>query len=173
MNRNLVMFGTALIFLSGCSSSYKHNEFQSPEVKLDRSVAVLISTPENGWYDQTEYRNSGRMTANAVRSAFSKSASKVTITTDCKGQECLESIDPNTYGYFVQPIILHWEDRATEWSGKSDKVEIQIITYDSKSKKEIGNTTYTGKSKWLTFGGDHPQDLLEEPTHKYVESLYK
>ncbi len=113
------------------------------------------------------------MTANTVRSAFSKNASKVTITTDCKGQECLESIDPNAYGYFVQPIILHWEDRATEWSGKSDKVEIQIITYDSKTQKEIGNTTYTGKSKWLTFGGDHPQDLLEEPTLKYVESLYK
>lgn len=173
MNRNLVMFGTAVLFLSGCSSSYKHSEYQSPEVKLDQSMGVLISTPENGWYDQTEYRNSGRMTANAIRSAFSKNTSKVTITTDCKGQECLNSIDTDTYGYFVEPIILHWEDRATEWSGKLDKVEIQIITYDSKNKKEIGNTTYTGKSKWLTFGGDHPQDLLEEPTQKYVESLYK
>lgn len=49
------------------------------------------------------------------------------------------------YGYYVEPIILHWEDRATEWSGKSDKVEIQIITYDTKTKSEIGNTTYSGK----------------------------
>jgi len=173
MNRNLVMFGTAIIFLSGCSSSFKHNEFQSPEVKLDQSKGVLISTPENGWYEETEYRSSGRMTANAVRSAFSKNSSKVTIATDCKGEACLASIDTETYGYFVQPIILHWEDRATEWSGKPDKLEIQIITYDSETRKEIGNTTYTGTSKWLTFGGDHPQDLLEKPTHKYVESLYK
>ncbi|WP_254924651.1 DUF4823 domain-containing protein [Aeromonas sp. A35_P] len=29
-----------------------------------------------------------------------------------------------------------------------------------------------GKSKWATFGGDHPQDLLPEPTEKYVNSLY-
>jgi len=173
MNRNLIMFGSAIVFLSGCSSSFKYNDFQSPEVKLDQNMGVLISTPENGWYDDTEYRNSGKMTANAVSRAFSKNASKITITTECKDKSCLESIDTNAYGYFVQPIILHWEDRATEWSGKPDQIEIQIITYDSKTQREIGNTTYSGKSKWLTFGGDHPQDLLEEPTNNYVESLYK
>ncbi|PKG57021.1 DUF4823 domain-containing protein [Shewanella sp. Choline-02u-19] len=173
MNRNLMMFGAAIVFLAGCSSSYKHNEFQSPEVKLDQNFAVLISTPENGWYGETEYKHSGQMTANAIRSAFSKNTRKVAITADCKGKNCLDSIDSSQYGYYVEPIILHWEDRATEWSGKADKVEIQIITYDTKTKKEIGNTTYSGKSKWLTFGGDHPQDLLEQPTHEYIGTLYK
>ena len=173
MNRNIVMLGTAIIFLSGCSSSYKYNEYQSPEVKLAQNVGVLISTPENGWYAKTEYKNSGRMTANVIRSAFVKNTQRVAITNDCKGKDCLNSIDSTKYGYYVEPIILHWEDRATEWSGKSDKVEIQIITYDAISKKEIANTTYSGKSKFMTFGGDHPQDLLEEPTYKYVETLYK
>ena len=173
MNRNLIMIVSALIVLSGCSSSYKHNEYQKPELKLDQSVGVLISTPENGWYDQTEYRNSGRMTANAIRGAFVKNTRKVSITTECKGAECLDNIDANKYGYYVEPVILHWEDRATEWSGKSDKIEIQIITYDAKTKKEIGNTAFSGSSKWATFGGDHPQDLLEEPTNQYVETLYK
>ena len=46
---------------------------------------------------------------------------------DCKGKNCLESIGSNKYGYFVQPIILHWADRATEWPGKSDKVDNQYI----------------------------------------------
>ncbi|MCL1056452.1 DUF4823 domain-containing protein [Shewanella gelidimarina] len=173
MSRNILFMGTALLVLGGCSSSYQHNEFQKPEVKLDRSVGVLISTPENGWYSDREYNNSGRMTANAVRNSFSKNSRKVAITTKCKGESCLDTVDANIYGYYVQPIILHWEDRATEWSGKSDKLEIQIITYDTKTKKEIGNSTYSGKSKWASFGGDHPQDLLEEPTNAYVESLYK
>ncbi|MCL1145137.1 DUF4823 domain-containing protein [Shewanella marinintestina] len=173
MNRNLVFIGATLLTLAGCSSSYKHNEFQKPEVQLDRNVGVLISTPENGFYDQTEYKNSGRMTANEIRRAFSKNSRKVSITKDCEGVSCLETIDSSTYGYYVQPIILHWEDRATEWSGIPDKLEIQIITFDSKTKKEIANTTFSGKSKWATFGGDHPQDLLEEPVTAYVESLYQ
>lgn len=173
MNRYILIIGTALLTLSGCSSSYKHSELQSPEVKLDRNVGVLISTPENGWYDQKEYKKSGVMTANAIRKSFAKNSRKVSITAKCKGMDCLNTIDVNDYGYYVQPIILHWEDRATEWSGKADKLEIQIITFDSKTKKEIGNTTFSGKSKWATFGGDHPQDLLDEPINKYVESLYK
>ena len=173
MNRNIVMLGTAIMFLSGCSSSYKYYEYQPPKVKLAQNVGVLISTPENGWYDLTEYRNSGRMTANVIRRAFSKNTQKVAVTTSCKGKECLSSIDMNKYGYYVEPIILHWEDRATEWSGKSDKIEIQIITYDLSTKKEIADTIFSGKSKFMTLGGDHPQDLLEEPTHKYIETLYK
>lgn len=173
MNKNIVMLGTAILFLSGCSSSYKYNEYQAPEVKLAQNVSVVISVPENGWYGQTEYKNSGRMTANVIRSAFSKNTQKVTVTSNCKGKECLNSIDSNEYGYFIEPIILHWEDRATEWSGKSDKIEIQMITYDLKTKKEIANTTFSGKSKFMTLGGDHPQDLLDEPANKYVETLYK
>ncbi|GIU09139.1 hypothetical protein TUM4261_16960 [Shewanella sp. c952] len=173
MSRNILLMGAALLALGGCSSSYQHSELQKPEMKLDRNVGVLISTPENGWYSDREYSNSGRMTANAVRNAFSKNARKVAVTNKCKAESCLDTIDVNTYGYYVQPIILHWEDRATEWSGKPDKLEIQIITYDAKTKKEIGNSTYSGKSKWASFGGDHPQDLLEAPTNTYVESLYK
>ena len=52
MNRNCIVIGTVLLFLSGCSSSFKHNELKTPELKLDKSVGVLISTPENGWYEQ-------------------------------------------------------------------------------------------------------------------------
>ncbi|QQX79214.1 DUF4823 domain-containing protein [Shewanella sp. KX20019] len=173
MNRSIIFLGATLLTLAGCSSSYKHNEFQKPEIQLNKNTGVLISTPKNGWYDDKEYRTSGRMTANEVRRAFSKNSRKVSITTECDGDSCLDTIDSDTYGYYVQPIILHWEDRATEWSGISDKLEIQIITFDSKTKKEIGNTTFSGESKWATFGGDHPQDLLEEPINKYVEGLYK
>jgi hypothetical protein len=68
---------------------------------------------------------------------------------------------------------LHWEDRATEWSGKSDRLEIQLVIFNVHTGDELANATLTGKSKWATFGGDHPQDLLENPILEYVASLYK
>ena len=73
----------------------------------------------------------------------------------------------------MKPEILHWEDRATEWSGKSDRIEIQLVIYDAVTRKELANSSYTGTSKWATFGGDHPQDLLPEPTYQYVNGLYQ
>ena len=161
------------ILVTGCASTYKYKESQSIETKLDRSKGVLISTPEDGWYGNTQYRNSGRMTAIAVRRAFSKYASTVDLVNTCHGDDCLDSIDTEKYGYYVKPEILHWEERATEWSGKPDRIEIQLVIYDSVTKKELTKSSYTGKSKWATFGGDHPQDLLPEPTFQYVSSMYQ
>lgn len=69
-------------------------------------------------------------------------------------------------------MILHWEDRATEWSGKKDKIEIKLSIYGAEGNQEIAGTIIGGKSKWATFGGDHPQDLLPEPIQAYVDTLY-
>jgi len=82
-------------------------------------------------------------------------------------------IDATKYGYYVQPEILHWEDRATEWSGQSDRVEIQLIVRSMQTKEEVANVSYKGKSSAFSFGGDHPQDLIVEPTEAFVDSLYK
>lgn len=171
MFRTLVML-VLIPFFFGCSHTYKYTNIQSPLEKINPSESVVISTPEDGWYGATQYKNSGRMTANAVRSAFSKYAGKVDIITGCIENDCLKNIDNDKYDYFVKPIILHWEDRATEWSGKPDRIEIQLIVFDTKDKSEVANSSYKGKSKWATFGGDNPQDLLAEPTDEYVRSLY-
>ncbi|MCL1040464.1 DUF4823 domain-containing protein [Shewanella marisflavi] len=164
---------TSAFLLAGCSSTYQHSALQTPTAKLNPAKGVLIAMPKDGWYGNKEYRNSGQMTANAVRSAFSKYTNKVIIADNCVGDDCLKQLDANQFGYFVKPIILHWEDRATEWSGISDTIEIQLVVLDAMTKQEIANASYTGKSKWASFGGDHPQDLLPEPTNEFVSSLYK
>lgn len=167
----LILF--VVMILVGCSPNYNHQKLQSVDQKLDSSEGVLISIPENGWYENTEYRNSGKMTANAVRAAFSKYTSRVDVTNKCHGDDCFGIIDFEKYGYYVKPEILHWEERATEWSGIPDQIEIQLAVYDVITKEELANYSYTGKSKWLTFGGDHPQDLLPEPTNRNVRKLYQ
>jgi hypothetical protein len=112
------------------------------------------------------------MTANAVKAAFSRFSNNIHVTEECLGLECLKKIPIGKYAYYVEPDILHWEDRATEWSGIPDRIEIKISVYDAISGAELASSIVSGKSKWGTFGGDHPQDLLPEPVNKYVESLY-
>ena len=167
------ILAVAIATTFGCTSTYTQLEIRSLSAKLNPELGVLISTPEDGWYGEKKYQNSGRMTSNAMVAAFSKYAKRVDVTSDCNGAQCLNDIDSQEYGYFVEPRILHWEDRNTEWSGKPDRIEIQVTIFDTASKSELAKTSFTGKSKWGTLGGDHPQDLLTEPTSNYVEKMYK
>ena len=160
------------IFLSSCVASYNQQILKDATLKLERGKGVFISTPKNGWYGKIEYKNSGKMTANAVRAAFSRFSNSVYISEECLGLECLKTALATQYAYYVVPEILHWEDRATEWSGIADKIDIKISVYDVTLGSEISSTVIRGTSKWATFGGDHPQDLLPEPVNYYVQSLY-
>ncbi|MCL1143966.1 DUF4823 domain-containing protein [Shewanella gaetbuli] len=174
MRARIVIFATAAFALTGCSSSYQfEHEGMQQNAKLNPELGVLISTPDDGFYGQKKYPNSAKATVQTIKSEFLKYSKNVDITQDCKGKQCLQSIDNQQYGYYIEPVILHWEDRNTEWSGKSDKVEIQIITYDAKTHQIIKDARFSGKSKWMTLGGDHPQDLLKDPTEEYINSLYQ
>jgi hypothetical protein len=160
------------IMISGCASTYKQNNLTEPTTKLFRGGSVVIATPANGSYGNKKYPASGEMTALAVRAVFAEFSDTITVSTDCKGLECLKENESSKYDYYVIPEILHWEDRATEWSGIKDKIEVKLSIYEGHSWKKVASTIISGKSKWATFGGDHPQDLLPEPLNKYVETLY-
>lgn len=144
--------------LFGCASSYKQEVVTSPSAKLERGKAVLVATPKNGAYDRKEYQASGQQTATAVRSAFARFSDTVVISSRCTDLPCLQTEGANGYTYLVVPEILHWEDRNTEWSGIPDRVEVKLVIFDSRSNTQVASIVISGKSKWATFGGDHPQD---------------
>lgn len=160
------------IFIVGCSSSYKQESTSKPLMKLHAKKSVLIAVPANGNFDDKYYKESGIQTAKATLEAFKHHTKHVSIVESCRSVDCLSASDAKSAYYFVVPEILHWEDRNTEWSGKKDKIAIRITVYDAASLEIISSTTLSGKSKWATFGGDHPQDLLPEPVKSYVDSLY-
>jgi hypothetical protein len=175
-----LMLIAGLIFIAGlvsaCSATYKQYVLEEPSTKLVKGNSVLIATPADRWYGKIEYSGSGRMTALATRAAFARFSNNISISAECKDLACLRKSASGPFDYYVIPVILHWEDRATEWSRLPDKIEVKIevkiMVYDGGTRKELASTLIAGESKWATFGGDHPQDLLPEPLNSYVESLY-
>jgi len=168
----LALYLILLATVCGCTSTYRPTNLTVPSAKLERGKSVVIATPANGAYGNKEYAASGKMTALAVRAAFAKFTNAVTVSTECKDLNSLKGMGSSQFDYYVVPEILRWEDRATEWSGLPDRIEILLSIYEGTSWKELASVSIAGKSKWATFGGDHPQDLLAEPLKKYVESLY-
>ena len=164
----LILLATLMV---GCASTYEQVHVTAPAVKLELGKSILIASPANGSYETINYMESGRMTADAVNRAFAKYSDNISIIDECQDLECLQS-KAAAVDYFVVPEILHWEDRNTEWSGKKDVIEIKISVVDATSGSVLASGVISGKSKWASFGGDHPQDLLPEPLQAYVDSLY-
>ncbi len=171
----MLVVGSAL--LAGCSATYEQAPTSSPDGgladRLERGGAVAIAVPADGAYGSEQYPRSGQFTAEAFASAFRPYTDTVTVIDNCQSLECIRRLDAGgQYDYVVVPAIMRWEDRATEWTGKPDQVRIGVTVFEAGSGKPLASTEMAGKSQWATLGGDHPQDLLEEPVSAFVRSLY-
>lgn len=168
-----VYIASFVFFLTGCADTHNIKRLDASAVVLDRAGSAYVSVPVDGRYGQTIYPNSGRMTAFEVTRAFSPHLVK---TTQGKGfqtrDKALETARAGGYRYLIQPEILHWEDRATEWSGLPDQIKVEIDVIDVASGEVLDSAVIEGKSKWATLGGDQPQDLLESPLTDYARSLF-
>lgn len=159
--------------LTGCADSHQWSPQQSSSTHLNRTDKVYIVTPADGEYGDRVYNGSGRNTAQILYAAFARRSATVMIGSKATNlEQALESAKRSDQDFVVVPTILHWEDRATEWSMIPDKVEVKIEVIQVSSGEVISSGIANGKSGTATFGGDHPQDLLPEPIESFVSSLY-
>src|SRR3546814_13659208 len=74
--------------------------------------------------------------------------------------------------YLVYLKIHHWEERATEWSGKPDQIEVEIRLFDGRKGTLLASRIVNASRPWATIGGDHPPDLLLKPFTDTASGLF-
>ena len=154
---------------------YRVEEVVNTGVTLTSADSVYIVVPRDGEYGSKPYRGSGQATANATRAAFARHLQRTTVVPGQVGETTEQSISAASasgHSYYCQLEIFQWVDRATEWSGKRDKIEIKLSLYDTATKQLVRSAIIEGFSKFWTFGGDHPQDLAFAHMHVLVDSLF-
>lgn len=162
-----------VLFVFGCADSHSVSPINTGSEKLSASEFAYIAVPQDGRYDATNYTGSGQTVAQIVASAFTKHIDRVEIGRKLEQPDAaMAKAQELGATYLVMPMIVHWEDRATEWSGRPDKVEVRITVRDVASGRTLASAVVSGSSGLWTFGGDHPQDLLPEPMDSYVGSLF-
>ena len=74
---------------------------------------------------------------------------------------------------YVKPVILHWEDRLTAWSGYRDKVNIalRVIKVNGPVVIILKDIYLTNNS--VTLLETKPEDLLDEKFESFVSSLFE
>jgi len=163
-----------IAFLSGCADSHQLVRVgEGLSTSLEETDNIYISIPKDGKYGDKNYIGSGISTSQLILIAFSKFSNKVNTGQKYQSfEKALSHARTNNYNYLVFPIILEWEDRATEWSGIPDRASIKISLIETESGDSMESAIITGKSGIATFGGDHPQDLLALPVEEYVTTLF-
>lgn len=161
------------LLLTACADSHNSSKIVSTGTSIDPSQTVYVSMSEDGVYGDIDYRGSGKNTTQIIKSAVLKKTNNVIASKQAENiDEAVLSAKQHNADFVIYPIIMHWEDRATEWSSIPDKVEIKISIIEIISQDIVEEIIIKGKSGIATFGGDHPQDLLVDPIEKLIKNLY-
>ncbi len=159
----------------GCTSTYKAERpagQTAPHLEQGQ-CSIYVSVPQDGSYADRHGKGSGVTTAQSVVNAFLPYVTRAERGEAPESNEvALSHAAAGNFTHYVEPTILNWEDRATEWSGKSDAISIRLVLVEVPSRKQIDTMIIHGKSKWASFGGDHPQDLLAAPMARYSKELF-
>lgn len=143
------------------------------EKPLEKKVAVegarvLIIEPADGEDKRPRtYYGSGQQVARAMRNVMMERGAIV----DGSGTATPLSTATSRGTLTITPKILLWEDRVTEWSGLSDQLKISVRV--TQNGRLIDERTVTAKSKWWTFGGDHPQEMLEDLFRTWAKNVFE
>jgi hypothetical protein len=162
-----------IVTLVGCADSHNWTPQQNGSARIAPSDRILISTPLDGEYGNHVYKGSGRNTAKILYNATSTKSRMVRIGGVSENfEDAVFQAQRSDQDILIFPTILHWEDRATEWSMIPDKVEVKVDVVDVRTGGIISSGVIKGSSGLATLGGDHPQDLLPEPVAEFVFSLF-
>ncbi len=169
--RLLVVFSVISVS-AACSHKYKVDAIETPGTLIPANSHFYIMLPKDGVYGATEYVGSSNMVVSAVASALLANSAEVTKATRVETMDqAYESAISASSDYIFQPVIVHWEDRATEWSGRPDRITMRYTIYDVEARKNVASTLARASSKWGTFGGDHPQDLVPGTVNTFLRAV--
>lgn len=164
----------ALSFLSGCADTHHIKRVSEARISDTHLSMFYVAVPKDGRYGSTNYTGSGMMVAHELGAAFSPYVKESIVADQYESKDtAMHTAVDAGYDYLVYPVIIHWEDRATEWSGKPDVTSIKVSVIEVSTGKTVDSVLIGGESKLMSWGGDRPEQLLAEPASDYAEKLFK
>jgi hypothetical protein len=167
-----------LLALVGCTNSYRIERGPDAAKQVQPLIAkgerVLVTIPQDGAYGATKYDGSGLSTQQAVVASLSGLGANAIPGERCDDPDVAAAMGKKANAQWVVYTRIHqWEDRATEWSGLPDRIRIEVRTISLPSGAPRDITIVEGSSKWATFGGDRPQDMLLPALKPWADSTIK
>ena len=162
------------LFITACTSKYKTDMFTAPSESLTWSGVAYIKLASDGVYGEKTYSGSGKTVTQNLHSVITAHSRKSVIAEKRQSfEDAMATAHEISATVLFEPTILNWEDRATEWSGRPDQVTIRIVVWDVETRRELASSVEKASSKFFTFGGDHPQDLVPHMMKNFANKVFQ
>ncbi len=131
-----------LIFLTACVSKYKTDSFTPPSQPLSKSDSAYVMLARDGAYGARTYPGSGHTVSRLLYGAILAHVSKAELATRVESRDdAIAAARKGGMSYVFDPVILNWEDRATAWSGRPDRITIRFSVWDVATGKEFSSSS--------------------------------
>lgn len=180
--RSPLRFGAAIvavIALGACSHQpiYRQTDLSSvtgsPE-PLNPGKGILVSVPNDAAYQGKPYPGSGQEVAKRTAAAFAKFDHDVVVADAALHgqQQLLAAARSIGAGYLWQPMIVHWEQRATAWTGIPSQVDVSLTVVDVETGREIRATVLEGRSDIRNMEQKTVEEMYSAALEQYAAGLY-
>lgn len=148
----------------GCTAIYDVDKPRAERIPIEQTRAAIVQPPDGMDDTPRTYGGSGKWVADALQVVLTKRGIQATVgyAPAGSGGRTLR----------VTPSIEKWSDRATEWSGRLDTLKIRLTVTDAVTGQVLDEREVVAKSKGVTFGGDHPQGMLEDLFAKWADAVF-
>lgn len=167
------LFAILVTSLISCVHKYAVPTAPRSHGVLPAASTVYVATPSDGRDDRPRtYEGSGSWTRSAIADALRERGMRIVPEGDVvEVPEAVIAAGKAGADFLVYTRIVHWSDRATEWSGIPDRITLGVEVYEVSTSTMLNRQEIRASSRWATFGGDHPQELLPELTDRWAETL--
>jgi hypothetical protein len=161
--------------LSACKSTYTENDLstEAPPV-LKSNSRIYVAIPFDATFKKEVMQGSGKQTAQAFQVALLRYTRSVYMSKYPESlSEAMEIARKGYMEYVLYPTIVKWEDRATEFSGRRDRLTVKADLIDLSTSQVVFSREIEATGKWMTDGGESPKDLLDQPAEQYANALFR
>lgn len=135
---------------------------------------MFLCLPQDGVYQNIKYAYSGQQVQHAFFESLSRFGAEVVLGETFQSiEDAKKQAQKVQAQILIYPIITHWEDRNTPWSGMRDKVRINVQVYSVADNKLIDKSSLYATNRWIALVNAAPANLLKKIVPSYVENLYQ
>jgi hypothetical protein len=166
---HLALVCLAATLLVGCKSTNMIRAYKAPPQPLSRDAKVFIGLRPDA-YDEP---GSGMLAIKTLQKAFEQYARTELAEEPIPAWKDLTNAVAAKCTYLLDTTIVKWEEEPTEWTGKSDVLDMKLRLLQVPDGKVVSEAEFEAKSKWATFGGDRVEHLLAPLASGWVRALYE
>lgn len=172
--KRFVLAAVACIVVAGCSvpKSVREGGPIAGQVVSAQKRVLVLSVTDGREQGQDPANGSGQAVVASVRKYLTLHAIPMSVSSSLSTEQGINEANAQGFDYVLKPTITLWEDNATAWSGKGDKLSISIELFDAHTHQLVAAATHKRVATGATLVGGSPDRFIDEVCNGALGKIY-